>query len=59
MARASVISGASDDAQAYETAYAVVSLLPLELCSHRAGGAVALRGCSLWTARNDGAKQIL
>lgn len=32
MARASVISGASeDDAQAYENAYAVVSLLPLEL----------------------------
>lgn len=43
MARASVISGASDDAQAYETSYTVVSLLPLELCSRRAGGAVALR----------------
>lgn len=43
MARASVISGASDDAQACESAYVIVSLLPAELCSPRAEGAVALR----------------
>lgn len=43
MAKTSVIPGASDDGQAYESAYAVVSLFPLELCSCRAEGAVALR----------------
>lgn len=59
MARSSVISGASDDAQAYESAYAVVSLLPLELCSHRAEAAVTLRWWSLQAAWNDGARQIL
>lgn len=59
MARASVISEASVEAQAYESAYPVVSLLPLELCSCRDEVAVALRWWSLQTARNDGAKQIL
>lgn len=43
MARASIISGASDDAQAYEGAYSVVSLFPLELCSRGAEGALALK----------------
>lgn len=43
MARASVISETRDDAQACESAYAIVSVLPVELCSPRAEGAVALR----------------
>lgn len=59
MARASIISGASDDTQAYESAYSVVSLLPLELCSRGAEGALALKRWSLWSAWNDGARQIL
>ena len=55
MKRASIIYGGSDEVQACETCCAVVSLLPLGLCSGRAEGAVALRW---WSSCCRGKEQL-